>query len=354
MSPWFETEVVEDTSVSEPERFFCVWAQESPYWVVVEGPLAQKTLPGLTPMEGHAQRAYVHTPPHWRGAWGACAQVIASTPGASAAHRVAVIPQHRMPEPNEISDALRPIGTINNIAEHLWLVEAIHRGGLSTYFQAVVDRRQRVGGYESFARLEVADGGIIGGGAVMQAAHVLKVEHQLDRLLHRLAIERFATSNLKGYLFINFLASFLHRPAEYLECLNQAMLSTGIRPGSVVLDLPYTYAPHELPQLRAVAAYCHERGLSLGIDDVTSPEGLPLLLEQLRPAFVKFDFSKNRAATTLRAQAELTEIVALCHQHGVNVLAENIETARQFEHYLAAEVDLFQGYLFGMPERLSA
>lgn len=43
----------------------------------------------------------------------------------------------------------------------------------------------------------------------------------------------------------------------------------------------------------------------------------------------------------------LHEIVRISHANGVSVLAEGVETAAQHENLLAADVDMFQGYLFG-------
>jgi EAL domain-containing protein (putative c-di-GMP-specific phosphodiesterase class I) len=53
-----------------------------------------------------------------------------------------------------------------------------------------------------------------------------------------------------------------------------------------------------------------------------------------------------------RAQAILQEIVRISHSHGVSVLAEGVENAPQHEALMAADVDMFQGYLFGAPVRL--
>ena len=50
-------------------------------------------------------------------------------------------------------------------------------------------------------------------------------------------------------------------------------------------------------------------------------------------------------------QSTLLEIVRISHANGVSVLAEGVETKEQHELYLAADVDMFQGYLFGAPER---
>jgi EAL domain-containing protein (putative c-di-GMP-specific phosphodiesterase class I) len=217
--------------------------------------------------------------------------------------------------------------------------------------QRVMDRRGKQVGFEAFARMEGADGGVIGGGAIMQAAHALRVEYQLDRLLHKQAIECFVGSDLEGYIFINFLTGFIHRPEVYLDGLSQAVNRTHVRPASVVLDVPLHDYAKDMPKLKSIANFCRTRGFGLALDDVTSSDGLANLLADIRPAFVKLDGKFGAGMNTARMQGTLNEIVRISHANGVSVLAEGVETAAQHALYLAAEVDMFQGYLFGAPER---
>ena len=72
----------------------------------------------------------------------------------------------------------------------------------------------------------------------MQAAHALRIEYQLDRLLHKQAIETFVDSDLEGYIFINFLTGFHPSPEVYLDGLSQAVNRTHVRSSAVVLDVP--------------------------------------------------------------------------------------------------------------------
>jgi EAL domain-containing protein (putative c-di-GMP-specific phosphodiesterase class I) len=217
--------------------------------------------------------------------------------------------------------------------------------------QRVMDRGRKQVGFEAFARMESADGGVVGGGAIMQAAHVLRMEYQLDRLLHKQAVEAFVSSGLEGYLFINFLTGFIHRPEVYFEGLSQAVSRTHLRPASVVLDVPLSDYAKDLSKLKSIATYCRERGFALALDDVVSSEGLAPVLAEIRPAFVKLEAKFGVGLNPVRAQGMLHEIVRISHAHGVSVLAEGVESAGQHAMYVAADVDMFQGYLFGAPER---
>jgi EAL domain-containing protein (putative c-di-GMP-specific phosphodiesterase class I) len=334
--------------VNESSSFFSVWAQNSPYWLLVEGPLAA-TLSGFSLVYQRGDLAAIQTPANWSDVWHTHAPAIMKHGGAG--HRAAVIAAADLPTMHDIQQALRPVAEVAAIASNLWLIEAINHGRLDCYLQRVMDRRGKQVGYEAFARMESADGGVIGGGAIMQAAHALRVEYQLDRLLHKQAIECYAGGDLDGYIFINFLTGFIHRPEVYLDGLSQAVTRAHVRPGAVVLDVPLGDYARDMAKLKSIAQFCRSRGFSLALDDVVTSDGLASLMSDIRPAFVKLHGRFGQGMSEIRAQSMLHEVVRVSHANGVAVLAEGVETAAQHEHYLLAEVDMFQGYLFGAPER---
>jgi len=337
--------------VAQQSAFFSVWAQDSTYWLVVEGPYAEQ-LAGFNVAHRKAGLVMLKTDANWREPWVAHTAKLATLPGGGAGHRAAVMASETLPSLADMTDALRPFNEMNAIAANLWLIESINHGRLDCYMQRVMDRRGKQVGYEAFARMEGADGGVIGGGAIMQAAHALRVEYQLDRLLHKQAIESFVESDLEGYIFINFLTGFIHRPEIYLDGLSQAVNRTHVRSSAVVLDVPLGDYAKDMAKLKSIAQFCRSRGFSLALDDVASSDGLAALLAEIRPAFVKLDAKFDKGLNPARASALLHEIVQISHAQGVMVLAEGVENAAQYGVYMAAEVDMFQGYLFGAPERI--
>lgn len=339
--------------MAENNTFFSIWAQESPYWLVIEGP-GVAALEGLSAIYHKSDLGAVKTDAQWTKVWDNYAKLLAKQPGAATGHRAAVIPAEDLPSLQEVSMALKPIGEIHAIANNLWLIDYVNHGRLDCYMQRVMDRRNKQVGFEAFARMEGPDGGVIGGGAIMQAASALHVEYQLDRLLHKHAIECYVASDLEGYIFINFLTGFIHRPEVYLDGLNQAVSRTHVRPASVVLDVPLGDYSKDMAKLKSIAQYCRTRGFGLALDDVMTADGLAALLAEIRPSFVKLDGKFGEGMPPVRLQSTLNEIVRIAHANGVSVLAEGVETVAQQELYLGADVDMFQGYLFGAPERLPA
>lgn len=335
----------------EQNAFFSIWTQDSSYWIAVEGNLVTE-LPGFSNVHHRTDLVARKTGKSWYALWQEIEKPLMRHGGVG--QRAAVIASEELPGPEEVELALKPAAEMALIGANLWLIEAANLGRLDCYMQRVVDRRSKQVGYEAFARMEAADGGIIGGGAIMQAAHALRVEYQLDRLLHRQAVDCFIGSDLEGYLFINFLTGFIHRPEVYLDGLNQAVTRHHMRPGSIVLDVPLTDYAKDMAKLKSIALYCRSRGFNLALDDVSATGHLAELLADIRPAFVKLDGKMSKDLANPRTLATLHEVVHICHSSGVSVLAEGVETQAQHDVYHKEGVDMFQGYLLGAPERVAS
>ena len=338
--------------MAENNAFFSNWTHPSPYWLIIEGASAAK-LDGFTPVHHKPTLCAKKAESDWAESWHEAANALNQFTADHVGHRAAVIAGETLPELAEVNASLRPVREISGIANNLWLVHDVNHGRLGCYMQRVMDRRGKLVGYEAFARMEAADGGVVGGGAIMQAATALHVEYQIDRLLHKCAVESFVARDLEGYIFINFLTGFIQRPEVYLEGLSEAAKRTHVRPGAVVLDVPLADYARDLKKLQSIADYCRTRGFALALDDVMVADGLAPLLNDIRPAFVKLDGKFGTGMTEIKRQSQLREIIRLAHENGACVLAEGIEDQAAYDAYFAAGVDMFQGYLFGAPERHS-
>jgi len=344
--------------VSVQRAFSSPWTLSSPYWIVIAGApggargwqnAAQAA--GLQPvMQGPGMFA-IQTSPEWAGEWERILGVLNSIDRQEDL-RAAIIASDVAPTAQEITLNLRPLHDVQEVVEHLWLLDHLSEDRLVCYMQRVVDRRGKQVGFEAFARIAQTDGGIIGGAAIMRASHALKVEYQVDRRMHKQAIDTFAECDLEGYLFVNFLTGFIHRPEVYLEGLSQAVSKHGITPRCIALDVPLSDYVRDLAKLRSIADYCRARGFSLALDDVKSAEGLGALLSEIRPAFVKLDARMGEMLLDSKRQSAAHEIIRLAHGSGASVLAEGVENEAQYQAYMAAGVDMYQGYYFGAPEQM--
>lgn len=129
----------------------------------------------------------------------------------------------------------------------------------------------------------------------------------------------------------------------YLNCTTEFLQSPVIDllpPERFVLEILETCKPG--PALYALCKSLRARGFRLALDDVRD---LPPLLRQMLPVIdtVKLDWIEIAPADRMPMVHELAA-------QGINVLAEKIEDAREFEAARDAGCQLFQGYYFSRPE----
>jgi len=272
--------------------------------------------------------------------------------GAAPVIKAAVIPAEPKPLKEEVDLTLRSYIEIEQASKHVWLMQALIENRLICYMQQVMDKRGKISGYEAFARIVDQDGSIRDGGSIILASRMLNVEFQLDRMLHKEAVRTFIGSDSQGYLFINFMTGFIHRPERYLEGLLQAVERFGLMPRHIVLDISIQPPLAALKQLTPTVNYCRSRGFSIAVDDVMTPEDLKIVLAELKPDFVKLDGRISRGAMETRCANLIAEMARLSHESGAMVVAEGVEAEEQHQKLTELGVDLFQGYLFGAPQQM--
>jgi EAL domain-containing protein (putative c-di-GMP-specific phosphodiesterase class I) len=217
------------------------------------------------------------------------------------------------------------------------------------YLQPVVSSKDKVFGYESFARVRSAEGDIIGGEQIVAASKVLGIEYVVDRHLHVQAIKTFADSNFNGFLFVNFFSGFIHRPEVYLEGLTESVKKYGIVAKHIVLDITKAETIRDIRHMRSVVEYARSRGYTVALDDMASVEAAQKLIPDIRPDFVKIDMQLVRKVSSPGKRETIRTIVEMAHASASTVIAEGVETDEVFQALKALGVDLYQGYLFSPP-----
>lgn len=238
---------------------------------------------------------------------------------------------------------------IQAIAENLWLGEALNEGRVMCYFQPIVGDKQKIFGFESFVRAKSLDGSIIGGDKVIRASKALNIEHMVDRHLHVQAVQTFAGSSCSGFLFVNFLPGFIHRPSVYLDGLSEAAKMFGIVPKHLVLELTQAENAHDMKHLKLVYEYARTQGYSIALDDLATVDSAKKLINEIRPDFVKLDTREIGTLDSIPARNTIKQIADMIHAIGGTAIAEGVETEGAYEQLKSLGVDLFQGYHFSPP-----
>ncbi len=332
------------------KNFNLPWHQHDRYWIGVYakgGDFSAATLDvlqkaGLHRLDDHGMA--IATERQWNVKWDEIYTALQKI-GALAAIEVTLTAGETLPVgPPERKSP----DAVHELAQSLWLGNAVLEGRLMCYLQPVLSGRGKIFGYESFARAKAADGSIIGGDKIIAAAKILGIEYVIDRHLQVQAIKTFVSSQFDGFLFVNFLPGFIHRPDVYLEGLSDTVKNFGIIAKHIVLDFTKSETPRDIKHLMGVCDYGRSRGYSIALDDIESLEGAQKLLE-IRPDFVKIDMRMVRKVAEPESRDIIRQIVELVHAIGATVIGEGVETEDIHQALKQLGVDLFQGYLFSPP-----
>lgn len=346
------------TNDKAPLVFNLPYNQSDDYWLAVFIPYTNEPLAaalGRLGMKPTLARANVYTmrlSRPWEPAWKSVRAELAQHDSEGVVE-AALVPGAEEPGPQELDFARKPVTALDALCESLWLGNAMLEDKIICYMQPVLDKRGKVFGYEAFARVE-SENGLIGGGKIIEASKWLNVEYMLDRYLHVKAITSFISSDLEGFLFINFVPGFIHRPEKYLEGLSDAAKFHGMPAKQLVLDFTRSELSHDHMQLKSIFDYCRSKGYSLSLDDISSVAMAKKILSSIRPDFIKLDIGLVKDAQGIAEQQTIGELVELAHASGATVLAEGVETEDVHAELRKAGVDLFQGYLFSPPVAVSA
>ncbi len=334
------------------------WNQSDHYWLCVlpkaEQAFAKELVlalqgAGLEQRQGYFMRGVAG---QWAPAWEELRGVLQSA-GVLGTVEVAVVGTQNAPESGQLAQLGMSAERLDDIAKNLWLGEALIKEHVLCYLQPVHSQRDRIFGYEAFARVRNDNGDIVGGRAIVDAGRVLGIEYALDRHLQIEAIKTFADSGCSGFLFVNFLPGFIQRPEVYLDGLSQTARAYGIVPKHLVLDFTRSGAGHDSRHLQRVCEYCRSKGYAIALDDVNSPSVAHTMVQEIRPDYVKRDMklvlSAAKAGPSAAEYDTVRAIVEHCHANGTVVLAEGVETEESFEALKNTHVDLYQGYLFSAP-----
>ncbi len=238
-------------------------------------------------------------------------------------------------------DARGPGG--RRLAAHL---DAALAGLRVAYLPVVSAADGRVVGYEALAR---TPGPPLGHPkALTRAAQRLGRLRELGRAVRGQVGEAMARHPEAGDIYIN-----LH-PRDLLD---PDLLSGDSVPHAyarrVVLEVTERQALKAMRDIRGRLAVLRERGFRISIDNMGSGYAGLNTLATLAPDVVKLDRSLVRGVEEDAVNRRVAKaLVGACHDLGMRVVAEGVETEAERDVMTEAGCDLLQGFLFGRPQPL--
>jgi EAL domain-containing protein (putative c-di-GMP-specific phosphodiesterase class I) len=120
----------------------------------------------------------------------------------------------------------------------------------------------------------------------------------------------------------------------------------------IVLEINERAALDRVSDVRGRVSRLRQIGYRIAIDDLGAGYAGLTSFASLEPEFVKFDMDLVRNVQDSPVKQRLMRTMAgLCHEMGMQVVAEGIETLAERDTVVELGCDLLQGYLLGKPAR---
>lgn len=187
--------------------------------------------------------------------------------------------------------------------------------------------------------------------SLFDAAYAQQILHDVDLGLRKKAIEKFAKAGLFRFakLFYNLdnriVSVHDYKPGKTYEILREFDLA----PFQICFEISER---HDLPQieLKQIIGYYKEQGYGIAVDDFgTGFSGLKLLYLS-EPNFIKIDrFFISEISRDFKKRLFVANIVNIAHTLGISVIAEGVESEKEYSVCKEIGCNLVQGFFIQKP-----
>lgn len=182
---------------------------------------------------------------------------------------------------------------------------------------------------------------------IFAAAEQLQQVTAVSRRVRALAAGLIGEVPTRARLWVNLHPSDLDDDDLYALASPLSRVAT-----RVVLEINENAQLERYADLKDRILVLRELGYLIAVDDLGAGYATLRSVAQLIPDMVKVDMNliRNMDQDPMKGRV-IRSLVTLCDQLGVAVIVEGVETPGELSAAIGMGCDLFQGYLFGRPER---
>jgi EAL domain-containing protein (putative c-di-GMP-specific phosphodiesterase class I) len=174
--------------------------------------------------------------------------------------------------------------------------------------------------------------------------------YRFDQACRVKAIELAARLGLGTNLSINFMPNAVYRAESCIQTTLLAARQFGFPVERIIFEITEADRVADRAHLRNIVRYYQQRGFRTAIDDFGAGYAGLNLLAEFVPDLVKLDMDLARGIDGDRTrQAIVRNMVRLCEELGVAVIAEGIETEAELSAISDLGIRLVQGYVLARP-----
>jgi diguanylate cyclase (GGDEF)-like protein len=233
------------------------------------------------------------------------------------------------------------------------LHRAIEREELSLRFQPEVDRDGQVRAVEALLVWDSADLGHVDTETFIRLAEETGIITPIGEWVLREACRQVAEWGSQGRVApcvaVNVSPQQFGSP-DFVATVKKILEETGIRGDHLELEVTESCILADIEQSARRMAELRHLGVRIAIDDFGVGYSPLAYLHRLPLDKIKVDRSFVRQIAQPGGTLPVVHtITVLAHHRGLQVVAEGVETAEEFELVHAARCDLVQGYYVGLP-----
>lgn len=245
-----------------------------------------------------------------------------------------------------------PIIDFHNYVEASWVDDLLFEPYIRMHFQPIIKSDGNIFAYEMLSRFVDKKGQTIYPNVMFPAAKVRGRTFALDRICRIHAVKQVKKLLPNQKAFINFIPTSIYTPEYCLKTTTDLANALDIDSSRFVFEVVETEQVKDTEHLKNILSYYQSNGFLYALDDVGSGYNTLAFLEELKPPFIKLDLTFVRNVHQDPEKQHIAkEILKLRDTFGAMALAEGVETVAEFDWLKSAGFDLFQGYLFGRPEK---
>lgn len=257
-------------------------------------------------------------------------------------------------EPPTLGDLLnaQPLSRLVGRIRGEWVRQMLAEERLTIHFQPIVEARTpgRVFAHECLARGRERNGSLVTPTEALRAARAAGLLSHFDRIARLCAARAAAEHQLEGLLFMNVNPNAIHDPAACMASTMDALARAQIGPERVVFEVTETEDVADPDHLFGLLTFCRQNGFRVALDDLGAGYSSVRLLTRLKPDFVKLDRELVEGVDVDGFKARFVEkLIDVSRSLGIPIVAEGVETVREWQWIAARAVDYVQGFYVAAP-----
>lgn len=213
-------------------------------------------------------------------------------------------------------------------------------------FQPIVDIRDgSIFSYEALVR------GVNGESAWSVLSQVtFENQYAFDQMCRMKALALAGRLGIRTRINLNFMPNAIYRPELCIRSTIAAAQAMNFPIEDIVFELTEGENVADHAKLIEIFSEYSRLGFKTAIDDFGAGFSGLALIADFQPDMIKLDMGLVRDIDTLPAkQAIARAVVSMCAEMSIMLVAEGIESQREFEWLRQAGVSFFQGYYFAHP-----